>query len=96
VHEIGIRMAVGARPFQVLRLVLGKTAALLVLGSVAGLILAFAAGQVISSVVYQSQPHDPLVMLAAWVGIALLGLFASWAPARRAIRVDPVVALRHD
>jgi macrolide transport system ATP-binding/permease protein len=95
-QEIGIRMAVGARPVQVLRLVLGRAAALLVLGSLVGLTLALAVGKVISSIVYQTQPRDPFVMITAWIAIALLGLFASWAPARRAMRVDPLVALRHD
>ena len=95
-HEIGIRMAIGARPVQVLRLVLGKTAALLVLGSLFGLTLALAVGQVISNIVYETQPRDPLVMVCVWVAIALLGLFASWAPARRAMRVDPMVALRYE
>jgi predicted permease len=95
-QEIGIRMAVGARPVQVLRLVLGRAAALLVLGSLVGLALALAVGRVISSIVYQTQPRDPFVMITAWIAIALLGLFASWAPARRAMRVDPLVALRHD
>jgi len=95
-HEIGIRMAVGARPVQVLRLVLGKTAALLVFGSLVGLTLALAVGQVISSIVYETQPRDPLMMVCVWVAIALLGLFASWAPARQAMRVDPMVALRYE
>jgi ABC-type antimicrobial peptide transport system permease subunit len=95
-HEIGIRMAVGASPVQVLRLVLGKTAALLVFGSLVGLTLALGVGQVISSIVYETQPRDPLVMVSVWIAIALLGLFASWAPARRAMRVDPLVALRYE
>jgi predicted permease len=95
-HEIGIRLAIGARRGEVLRLVLGRTAALLVLGSLLGLTLALAAGQVISNVVYETQPRDPLVMVSAWVGIALLGLLASWAPARRAMRVDPMTALRYE
>ncbi|MGB2623586.1 MAG: FtsX-like permease family protein, partial [Candidatus Acidiferrum sp.] len=95
-REIGIRMAVGARPIQVLRLVLGKTAALLVLGSLVGLMLALAAGQAIASVVYETQPRDPLVLFSVWIAIALIGLFASWAPARRAASVDPVVALRYE
>jgi predicted permease len=94
-HEIGIRMAVGARPVEVLRLVLVKTAVLLVFGSLVGLALALAVGQVISSIVYEAQPRDPLVMVSVWFAIALLGLFASWAPARQAMRVDPTIALRH-
>jgi predicted permease len=95
-HEIGIRMAIGARPIQILRVILGKTAALLLIGSLAGFALALAAGQVIASIVYETQPRDPLVMLSAWFAIALLGLFASWSPARRATRVDPLVALRYE
>jgi ABC-type lipoprotein release transport system permease subunit len=58
--------------------------------------MALAVGKVISSIVYETQPRDPFVMVTAWIAIALLGLFASWAPARRAMRVDPLVALRHD
>ena len=95
-HEIGIRMAIGARPTEVLLLVLGKTAALLAFGSLVGLTLALAAGQVIASIVYETQPHDPLIMVSVWIGVALLGLLASWAPARRALRVDPMVALRYE
>ena len=95
-HEIGIRMALGAAPVQVLRLTISKTAALLLLGSFFGLILVLAAGQVIASIVYQAHPHDPLVMAGVCVTIALLGLVASWVPARRATRVDPLVALRYE
>jgi predicted permease len=95
-REIGVRMALGARPVQVVRLVLGKTTWLLVLGSVVGLLLALATGQVIASVVYGAQPRDPLVMLAVWGSIALIALAAAWSPARRATRVDPLVALRYE
>jgi predicted permease len=95
-HEIGIRMAIGARPVQVLRVVLGKTAALLLFGSMVGLLLSLAASQVITSIVYESHPRDPLVMLSVWLAIALLGLFASWSPARRATQVDPMVALHYE
>jgi predicted permease len=95
-HEIGIRMALGARSPQVLRLVLGKTAALLLAGSVVGLLLALAMSQVIASIVYQAQPHDPWLMLAVLLTVALLGLSACWSPARRAAHVDPMVALRYE
>lgn len=95
-HEIGIRMAIGAQPRQILRIILGKTAALLICGSVVGFALALAAGQVITSIVYESQPRDPIVMLSVWLAIALLGLLACWSPARRATRVDPLVALRYE
>ncbi len=95
-HEIGIRMALGAQPMQVLRVILGKTATLLLFGSLAGFALALGTGQLIASIVYEAQPHDPPVMLSVWLAIALLGLFASWPPARRATRVDPMVALRYE
>jgi len=95
-HEIGIRMALGAQPMQVLRVFLGKTATLLLFGSSAGFALALGAGPLIASIVYETQPRDPLVMFSVWLAIALLGLFASWSPARRATRVDPLVALRYE
>src|SRR6267143_820084 len=95
-REIGLRMALGAHPFQVLRLVLGKTASLLMLGSVVGVALALATGQVIARVVYGAQPRDPLVILSVWGSIALIAFVAAWSPARRATRVDPLVALRYE
>lgn len=95
-REIGVRMALGAHPVQVVRLVLGKTTLLLVLGSLVGLTLALATGQVIGSVVYGAQPRDPLVMLSVWGSIGLIALAAAWSPARRATRVDPLVALRYE
>jgi len=95
-HEIGIRMAIGARPPQILRIILSKTAGLLFFGSLVGFALALAVGQVITSIVYEARPADPLVMLSVWIAIALLGLLASWSPARRATRVDPLVALRYE
>jgi len=95
-REIGLRMALGAQPLQVLRLVLGKTTLLLAFGSVVGLTLALAAGQVIASVVYGAHSRDPLVLLSVWASIALIAFSAAWSPARRATRVDPLVALRHE
>jgi predicted permease len=94
--EIGVRMAFGAHRVHVLRLVLGKTTLLLAFGSVIGLILALAMGPVIASIVYQAQPHDPAVMMTVWATIALLGLFSSLSPVRRALRTDPIVALRYE
>jgi len=95
-REIGIRMALGAHPVQVLRLVLGKVTLLLIFGSVAGLALALATGRVIASIVYGAQPRDPLVMVSVWGSIALIAFSAAWPPARRATRVDPLVALRYE
>jgi ABC-type antimicrobial peptide transport system permease subunit len=67
---------------------------LLALGSMIGLGLALSLGHLMSSVVYGSQPRDPLVMLATSLGIGLVGLLASWAPMRQAMQADPMVALR--
>jgi ABC-type antimicrobial peptide transport system permease subunit len=69
---------------------------LLAAGSAFGLVLAMAAGRVLTSIVYQASPHDPLAMAAVLAAILLLGLLASWAPARRALRIEPVMALRHE
>jgi predicted permease len=96
VHEIGIRIAVGARPSQIVRLVLGRTALLLAIGSAIGLVLALAAGNVLASVVYQSSASDPQVLATVLAAIALLGLLSTWAPTRRALRIDPMVALRYE
>ncbi len=96
VREIGIRMAIGARPAQVLRLVLGRTIVLLLFGSAIGLALALAAGQVLASIVYGASPRDPRILLAVAATIALLGVLSSWAPTRRALRTDPMAALRFE
>jgi len=96
VREIGIRMAVGARSSQVLRLVLGRIAVLLVIGSAIGLVLALAAGQVLASVVYGASSRDPRTLLAVLGTIVVIGLLSSWAPARRALGIDPMAALRYE
>jgi ABC-type antimicrobial peptide transport system permease subunit len=96
VREIGIRVAVGARPAEVLRLVLGRIAVLVGVGSALGLALALAAGQVLASIVYRSPPHDPVVLAGVLALMILLGLFSSWLPARRALHIEPMSALRYD
>jgi len=96
IREIGIRMAIGARPSQVLRLVLGRTLLLLAAGSAIGLVLALAAGQVLASVVYGASARDPEILLAVVLTVALLGVFSSWVPARRALQIDPMSALRFE
>jgi len=96
VHEIGIRIAIGARTPQIVRLVLGRTAALLAIGSAIGLVLALAAGNLLASVVYQSSAGDPQVLASVFAAIALLGVLSTWAPTRRALSIDPTVALRYE
>jgi predicted permease len=96
VHEIGIRVALGARPGEVLRLVLGKIAALVAVGTAFGVLLALAAGQVLASIVYQGSPRDPLVLAGVLGLMSFLGIFSSWLPARRALRIEPTTALRYE
>ncbi|HXT30336.1 MAG TPA: ABC transporter permease [Vicinamibacterales bacterium] len=95
-REIGIRVALGARPADVFALVVGGGLSPTLAGVAAGLVAAFASARVLDSMLYGVTPHDP----ATFGGIALLmaavALLASYLPARRAMRVDPVVALRQD
>lgn len=93
-REIGIRVAIGAQPRQILRAVLGRTFFLLLAGSTAGVFLGFAARRLLASVVYQASPSDPLVMAAVPLAMALIALVAVLGPARRALRIDPVYTLR--
>ena len=93
-QEIGIRMALGARQADILRLMVGKGAALAGLGIAAGLVLAAAAGPLINRLLYGVRPLDPAVYLAAPAVLLAVALVASYVPARRAARVDPLTALR--
>jgi predicted permease len=96
IRDIGIRVAIGAGPWQVLRPLLGRTALLLSIGSCAGLALGLAADRVLSSIVYQASARDPLVLAGAALGMVLIGFAATLAPARRALSTDPLIALRHE
>ncbi len=94
VREIGIRLALGARPAQIRVLVLSHGMHLLLIGSAIGLLAAFALSRALQSVLFEVKGIDPRIYLG--VGLLLFGatLLASWIPARRAARVDPIIALR--
>jgi len=94
--ELGIRLALGAPPKEVLQAALGRAVKLLVLGSAAGLILGILASRVLASIVYQATPRDPLVLSGVVLAMVLLGLLATWIPARRALSLDPLTLLRED
>jgi len=94
--ELGIRVALGARRREVLATALGRALRLLAAGSAAGLALGVLASRVLSYVVYQATPRDPLVLAGAVAAMALLGLVATWIPAQRALRVDPMALLREE
>jgi putative ABC transport system permease protein len=93
-REIGVRMAMGARPRDVLKLVVGQGAKLLAVGLGAGLIVALIAARVINSLLYQVSATDPLTYLVAPLPLAAVALVACYIPARRAMKVDPMTALR--
>ena len=93
-HQIGIRMALGAAPMHVLRLVGFMGLRLVAAGSVIGLLASFAATRLIAAELWGTSRHDPLTLIAVVVMIAVVGLAACYFPARRATRVDPLTALR--
>jgi predicted permease len=93
-HEIGIRIALGANPSDVLKMILGQGALLVLMGLVVGLAAAFVAARVTRTFLIVS-PTDPLTYLTASSLLALIALAGCLIPARRAMRVDPIVALRY-
>lgn len=95
-REVGVRVALGARPAHVLRLVLGQGTVLVGLGLAAGLLGAFASTRYLESLVYGVSTVDLSAFAAAAGLLAFVALAAHWVPIRRALRVDPVVALRED
>ena len=94
--EIGIRMALGAQASVVLSLVLRQGLTLSVLGVTLGLAIGLAGSRVLSSALFETPPTDPAVFGSAAVILIAVAALASWLPARRASRVDPLVALRHE
>jgi ABC-type antimicrobial peptide transport system permease subunit len=94
-REIGVRMALGAGVASILRLVLGRGVTQLALGLVLGLAAAFGVTRLMRVFLYVS-PTDPITFIAVPVVLCAAGLAATWFPARRAARLDPVRALRHE
>ena len=95
-REIGIRVALGAHPRDVLRMVLGQAASLAVVGVLAGLAGALALSRAIGSLLFELSPTDPLTLGSMAVLLGSVALLASYLPARRATRVDPLIALRSE
>src|SRR6266478_283037 len=95
-NEIGIRMALGASPGSVVRMIVWQTLALLGVGVGAGLVLAIAAAKGANSLLYGLQANDPLTLISAAGFLAAVALAASYIPAYRASRVDPMNALRYE
>jgi len=95
-HEIGIRMALGARSHQILWLVAGQNAKWLLGGITAGVASALALTRLLAAYLYAVRPTDPLTFAAVLAQLLAVALVAVYIPARRAMRVDPMVALRHE
>lgn len=93
-HEIGVRVALGATPADVARLVVGQSAALVVGGIVVGFVVALASSRFLGSFLFGVTPLDSLTFAAVGVTLALVGIGASAVPAMRAVRMNPAVALR--
>ncbi len=93
-REIGIRIAIGAGPGEIVRLVLGRSLGLALIGVGIGLVVALAASRVMGNLLYEIQPRDPATFIGVPVVLTVVALVASLLPALRAMRVDPIVALR--
>jgi ABC-type antimicrobial peptide transport system permease subunit len=95
-REIGIRMALGARPPDVLRIVVRQGVGLSAVGAIIGILVALGATRYLASLLYGVRPFDPPTFLAVALLLSLVALAACYIPARRASRVDPLVALRYE
>lgn len=95
-REIGVRMALGAQPYDVLRLVVGHGMRLILAGVVVGLLGSFTLTRVLGSVLFQVAPTDPLTYVTVTFALCLSAMLACYIPARRATKVDPMLALRSE
>ncbi len=95
-HEIGVRAALGADRCHLLRLVLGEAAGLAAAGIAAGLAGSLLTTRLIRALLFHVEPTDPATFAAISVLLALTALVASYVPARRAMRADPMIALRYE
>ena len=94
-HEIGVRMALGAQRSDVLRLVIGRAAKLVLFGTIAGLVLGIFSSQALRAMLYNVGAFDLTTFIGVTLALRLVSLFASYIPALRATRADPMIALGH-
>jgi len=95
-HDIGIRMALGAHPAEILKWVAGLGFRLIAIGIVAGVALALGVTRLISALLFGVKPADPLTYLLVALALAAVASLACYIPARRATKVDPMIALRYE
>jgi predicted permease len=96
IREVGIRMALGARAADVVRMIFGQGLVQLAIGMTLGLLFATGMGQLLKAILFQVQPRDPSIFMGVAGVLTLVGLVACLVPARRATQVDPLVALRSE
>jgi putative ABC transport system permease protein len=95
-HEIGIRMALGAQIRDVLRLIIGEGIKLALIGLLIGLSGAWGLTRLIKNLLFDVSPTDPLTFIVIALLLTFVALLACWIPARRATKVDPMIALRYE
>jgi ABC-type antimicrobial peptide transport system permease subunit len=95
-RELGIRVALGAQRGQLMRAALGRPLVLLLSGSMAGLALGVMTSRLLAAIVYQATSRDPLVLAGVVATMAVIGLIATWIPARHALSIDPARLLREE
>jgi putative ABC transport system permease protein len=93
-REIGVRLALGARRSEVSRLVLAEAGRIVIIGALAGTVGAMLAARLVGTLLFDTAPYDPLRYATVGAGLAAIALLASYIPARRASRIDPMQALR--
>jgi putative ABC transport system permease protein len=93
-HELGVRVALGATRDRISRMVIREGLALTAAGVVVGVVASIALGRVLATLLFDVETNDPLTLASVVAVLGLVALLASWLPARRASRVDPLVAMR--
>jgi ABC-type antimicrobial peptide transport system permease subunit len=96
IREIGIRIALGAETSRIFWMMISQAVAIAAVGLLVGAAAAFAATRMLAAFLYEVKPRDPLTFCAVCGGLLAISLLASYVPARRATRVDPIVALRYE